>query len=147
MTRFALVFALLFSIAGTAAAQEKPKRERNAPATRYDFEDDVVVGDLAGPFGEVSFTTLNERFGSILPERQHFVTEIVRSAEDFGTSTAKREELPATFTARPAPKRLDPLAITRVQLAIQTVAPAKQLTPAQQKRAARLVAFQLGKSA
>lgn len=75
-----LMMVGLASFAMPAAAQEGGGGDDNT--TTYDFEDDLVTGDLVRPDGEL----LNVRRGgaqaSLIQIRRHFVPEMLKSVED-----------------------------------------------------------------
>jgi hypothetical protein len=73
-------------------AQAKGKGKAAAPAaggggdyqktTKYDFEDDVVTGDLVRPDGEMVDSRRGAKHSSLIKIRQHFIPEMLKSAED-----------------------------------------------------------------
>jgi hypothetical protein len=77
----AIVFTVLF--AGTALyatgahAQDGPPLE-----TTYDFEDDLVTGDLVRPDGEQLIVRRRGRRASLIQIREHFIPEMLKSVED-----------------------------------------------------------------
>ena len=77
----ALVFtALLAGLSmglSTAAAQDAPP-----PETTYDFEDDLVSGDLVRPDGEQLIVRRRGRRASLIQIREHFIPEMLKSVED-----------------------------------------------------------------
>ena len=77
----ALVFAALLtglSLAATpASAQDGPPAE-----TTYDFEDDLVTGDLVRPDGEQLIVRRRGRRASLIQIREHFIPEMLKSVED-----------------------------------------------------------------
>ena len=88
-----LVLALILAAPTAAFAQAKGKP---APAgggggdagvvykqkTVYDFDDDVVEGDLVRPDGEFIDTRRGGKISSLIKIRQHFIPEMLKSAED-----------------------------------------------------------------
>ena len=54
----------------------------DAEATTYDFEDDLVSGDLVRPFGELLNVRRRGRRSSLIRIREHFVPEMLKSVED-----------------------------------------------------------------
>ena len=78
--------ALTVASAGAAFAQAK------APAaggevtykskTTYDFDDDVVEGDLVRPDGEFVDTRKGAKHSSLIKIRENFIPEMIKSAED-----------------------------------------------------------------
>jgi len=77
----ALVFAALFLGAAiavpSALAQDAPP-----PETTYDFEDDLVSGDLVRPDGEQLIVRRRGRRASLIQIREHFIPEMLKSVED-----------------------------------------------------------------
>ena len=50
--------------------------------TVYDFDDDVVEGELQRPDGEYIDTTRKARHSSLIKIREDFIPEMLKSAED-----------------------------------------------------------------
>ena len=77
----AFVFIALFSqlalLVPSAEAQSAP-----APETTYDFEDDLVTGDLVRPDGEQLIVRRRGRRASLIQIREHFIPEMLKSVED-----------------------------------------------------------------
>jgi len=89
------------SLAGVAVAQEggaakpaAPPRATAAPAgggeesttykakTVYDFEDDMVEGDLQRPDGELIDSVRKAKHSSLIEIRKDFIPEMLKSLED-----------------------------------------------------------------
>jgi len=51
-------------------------------ATTYDFEDDLVSGDLVRPDGEMLSVRRRGRRQSLIQIRDQFITEMLKSVED-----------------------------------------------------------------
>lgn len=66
-----------FVCAGPASAQDAPP-----PETTYDFEDDLVSGDLVRPDGEQLIVRRRGRRSSLIQIREHFIPEMLKSVED-----------------------------------------------------------------
>ena len=60
-----------------AEAQSEPP-----PETTYDFEDDLVTGDLVRPDGEQLIVRRRGRRASLIQIREHFIPEMLKSVED-----------------------------------------------------------------
>jgi len=81
-----LAFALLVVSAGVAV----PVMAQDAPAaagggentTSYDFEDDLVQGDLVRPDGENLMVRRRGARESLIRIREHFVPELLKSVEN-----------------------------------------------------------------
>ena len=50
--------------------------------TTYDFDDDLVSGDLVRPDGEILNVRRRGRRSSLIRIREHFVPEMLKSVED-----------------------------------------------------------------
>ena len=76
-----LVFAALLAgasmLAPAVSAQDAPPGE-----TTYDFEDDLVSGDLVRPDGEQLIVRRRGRRASLIQIREHFIPEMLKSVED-----------------------------------------------------------------
>src|SRR4051795_10416255 len=73
------------------AAPERTAIAQKAPAggdvtykskTVYDFDDDVVEGDLVRPDGEFVDSRKSAKHSSLIKIRQNFIPEMLKSAED-----------------------------------------------------------------
>ena len=77
----ALVFAALMAgpmiWSPAVQAQDGPPSE-----TTYDFEDDLVTGDLVRPDGEQLIVRRRGRRASLIQIREHFIPEMLKSVED-----------------------------------------------------------------
>ena len=76
-----VVFMALIAVATTWAsvvqAQDAPPSQ-----TTYDFEDDLVTGDLIRPDGEQLIVRRRGRRASLIQIREHFIPEMLKSVED-----------------------------------------------------------------
>jgi hypothetical protein len=97
---FALLIAAFVTAASASAfAQAKGKAGAAATATAgdenvdvggvkykkktvYDFDDDVVEGDLMRPDGEFVALKRQAKHSSLIKIREHFIPEMLKSAED-----------------------------------------------------------------
>jgi len=50
--------------------------------TKYDFDDDMVEGDLVRPEGEMIGSAGKAKHSSLIKIRQNFIPEMLKSAED-----------------------------------------------------------------
>jgi hypothetical protein len=84
------LFAGLTLMVGVAAAQ---KAAAPPPAggegnvqykskTVYDFDDDIVEGDLVRPDGEFVDSRKSAKHSSLIKIRENFIPELLKSAED-----------------------------------------------------------------
>lgn len=71
-----VMVGVLSSFAVPAAAQEE------GDTTTYDFEDDIVSGDLVRPDGEMLNVRRRGRRSSLIRIREHFIPEMLKSVED-----------------------------------------------------------------
>jgi hypothetical protein len=76
-----LVFAALIAATAMWAG---PVQGQDAPAseTTYNFEDDLVTGDLVRPDGEQLIVRRRGRRASLIQIREHFIPEMLKSVED-----------------------------------------------------------------
>lgn len=89
---FALCAASLtaLSVSGLASssalAQDAEKPAGGAApaggATAYDFDDDLVTGDLVRPDGELLSVRRRGNRASLIQVREHFIPEMLKSVED-----------------------------------------------------------------
>ena len=89
MTKLVLALILAAPTAAFAQAKGKPADKGGGDAgvvykqkTVYDFDDDVVEGDLVRPDGEFIDTRRGGKISSLIKIRQHFIPEKLKSAED-----------------------------------------------------------------
>ncbi len=66
------------SLAPIASAQDGG----GEAATTYDFEDDLVTGDLVRPDGEMLNVRRRGRRASLIRVREHFIPEMLKSVEN-----------------------------------------------------------------
>ncbi len=71
-----LVLGVL-SVSGVALGQDQGGGE-----TTYDFEDDLVTGDLVRPDGELLSVRRRGNRASLIQIREHFIPEMLKSVED-----------------------------------------------------------------
>lgn len=80
---FALSLMGIFLAAAPASAQQKPAAGGDKPkATSYDFDDDIVEGDLVRPEGEMVGSASKVKHSSLIRIRTDFLKEMLKSAED-----------------------------------------------------------------
>ena len=75
----AAAFSLLGVSAGQASAQPK---EPKAKVKEYDFSKDTIEGDILRPDGTDVTVLSGMKHSSLIKIRQHFIPEILKSAED-----------------------------------------------------------------
>jgi hypothetical protein len=66
----------------TASAQDKAAGGEAGGATSYDFDDDLVTGDLMRPDGEQLLVRRRGNRASLIQIREHFIPEMLKSVED-----------------------------------------------------------------
>jgi len=81
-----LIASLVFSIGATAFAQDKAEKSNGKTEykkkTSYDFEDDVVEGELLKPEGDFVGSRPKPKQSSLIKIREDFVPEMVKSVND-----------------------------------------------------------------
>ena len=77
-------FVFIALIAGAALWDAHPVQAQDGPPseTTYDFEDDLVTGDLVRPDGEQLIVRRRGRRASLIQIREHFIPEMLKSVED-----------------------------------------------------------------
>ena len=77
----AAVFVLLIGVVGFVPVRADAQDE-TVTETTYDFEDDLVTGDLVRPDGEQLVVRRRGRRTSLITIREHFIPEMLKSVED-----------------------------------------------------------------
>ncbi len=81
MKKLLVAMLLATGLAVPAAAQEEvPSGGDNT--TSYDFEDDLVQGDLVRPDGENLMVRRKGARESLIKIREHFIPELLKSVEN-----------------------------------------------------------------
>jgi len=73
------------AFAGAASAQDAPAAApagKEAATTTYDFDDDLVTGDLVRPDGENLVVRRRGQRASLIQIREHFIPEMLKSVEN-----------------------------------------------------------------
>lgn len=70
------------SLAQDADAPAEKAAPSAAGATAYDFDDDLVTGDLVRPDGELLSVRRRGNRASLIQIREHFIPEMLKSVED-----------------------------------------------------------------
>jgi len=81
------ILGVMLMVSVTAMAQDQ---QAAAPAggggggqtTTYNFDDDIVQGDLVRPDGEMALARRRGRQSSLIRVREHFVPEMLKSVEN-----------------------------------------------------------------
>ncbi len=81
-----IVGLALLGSSGVVLAQAKPAaggdNVQYKSKTVYDFDDDVVEGDLVRPDGEFVDSRKAAKHSSLIKIRENFIPEMLKSAED-----------------------------------------------------------------
>ena len=81
LSALVLTVLLLGGLVASASAQEEGGGG-GGNATTYDFEDDLVQGDLVRPDGENLMVRRRGARESLIKIREHFVPELLKSVEN-----------------------------------------------------------------
>jgi len=73
---------LSFASASVTSAQGAPAAAGKEATTTYDFEDDLVTGDLVRPDGENLVVRRRGQRASLIQIREHFIPEMLKSVEN-----------------------------------------------------------------
>ena len=76
------MFALMALPAVPSAVHAQDKGGGGGDATSYDFEDDLVQGDLVRPDGENLMVRRRGARESLIRIREHFINELLKSVEN-----------------------------------------------------------------
>jgi hypothetical protein len=79
MKQLLIAFALVLPVASPVFAQDAAG---GGDATTYDFDDEMVSGDLVRPDGEILQVRRRGERASLIQIREHFVPEMLKSVED-----------------------------------------------------------------
>jgi hypothetical protein len=81
---FAMVLGASVLLAAPVLAQEGGEAGGGGggDTTTYDFEDDLVTGDLVRPDGEMLNVRRRGSRASLIRIREHFIPEMLKSVED-----------------------------------------------------------------
>lgn len=89
ITLFAVFAALTMLSTASAIAQDAPApaatpapARAGGDATTYDFDDDLVTGDLVRPDGELLNVRRRGQRNSLIRIREHFIPEMLKSVEN-----------------------------------------------------------------
>jgi len=83
MVAGALTGAIVFGFGfAPSPVQAQDPAGGGGDATTYDFEDDLVSGDLVRPDGEMLSVRRRGRRQSLIRIREHFIPEMLKSVED-----------------------------------------------------------------
>jgi len=84
-----MVLAMVCALAEGALVRPASAQDANPPAgggggsaTTYDFDDDLVQGDLVRPDGENLMVRRRGARQSLIKIREHFVPELLKSVEN-----------------------------------------------------------------
>jgi len=84
LSSFTLQALVITALIATASLSLSVARAQDIPGseTTYDFEDDLVTGDLVRPDGEQLIVRRRGRRASLIQIREHFIPEMLKSVED-----------------------------------------------------------------
>ncbi len=77
-----IVFIMLVVIGTLTLAPAVMAQDGGGETTTYDFEDDLVQGDLVRPDGELLSVRRRGRRASLIRVREHFIPEMLKSVEN-----------------------------------------------------------------
>lgn len=77
-----LVLVMVGTLAGLALPVAAQDAAGGGDATTYDFEDDLVQGDLVRPDGENLMVRRRGARESLIRVREHFINELLKSVEN-----------------------------------------------------------------
>jgi hypothetical protein len=78
---FRMALGLALAGVGVCTASRAEAQQRGETTT-YDFEDDLVTGDLVRPDGELLQVRRRGRRASLIRVREHFIPEMLKSVEN-----------------------------------------------------------------
>lgn len=82
------ILGVVLMVGATAMAQDQPAAggggggQGGGQTTTYNFDDDIVQGDLVRPDGEMALARRRGRQSSLIRVREHFVPEMLKSVEN-----------------------------------------------------------------
>ena len=76
MKQFCMMMAFGLALGGVVTV--RPAVAAAQDSTTYDFEDDLVTGDLVRPDGEMLQVRRRGRRASLIRVREHFIPEMLR---------------------------------------------------------------------
>jgi hypothetical protein len=87
MTKHSMFLAIVLSVASIGlfsltVSSARAQEAAGGNATTYDFEDDLVQGDLVRPDGENLMVRRRGARESLIKIREHFVPELLKSVEN-----------------------------------------------------------------
>lgn len=72
----------MMAVLGLGLVAPASAQDGGGDATTYDFDDDLVAGDLVRPDGELLNVRRRGRRSSLIRVREHFIPEMLKSVED-----------------------------------------------------------------
>lgn len=80
------IFAVISLAGAPSASAQDDAAAKGAPkddgTTTYNFDDDIVTGDLVRPDGEILQVRGLGKRASLIQIREHFIPEMLKSVED-----------------------------------------------------------------
>lgn len=80
--QMAVTFGFLFGAATFLSGTSRAAAQDGGETTTYDFDDDLVQGDLVRPDGEMLNVRRRGRRASLIRVREHFIPEMLKSVEN-----------------------------------------------------------------
>jgi hypothetical protein len=77
-----LLIVVGLAMSGLVLAPTASVFAQDGADTTYDFEDDLVTGDLVRPDGEMLNVRRRGRRASLIRVREHFIPEMLKSVEN-----------------------------------------------------------------
>jgi hypothetical protein len=78
----ALMWSVMTLVLGSALLSSTASAQEGDNTTTYDFDDDLVQGDLVRPDGEMLNVRRRGARASLIRIREHFVPEMLKSVEN-----------------------------------------------------------------
>jgi hypothetical protein len=84
MTYLKVLAVAIVAAGGVAVARPALAQEGGgvSAVTEYDFEDDLVTGDLVRPDGELIGARKKAKVNTLIRVRKHFIPEMLKSVEN-----------------------------------------------------------------
>jgi len=80
--KYVKAIAALAVLAGGLAFAMPSMAQDSAAMTEYNFEDDLVTGDLVRPDGELIGARKKAKVNTLIRVRKHFIPEMLKSVEN-----------------------------------------------------------------
>lgn len=77
-----VILGIIVVFVAVVVVAPEARAEDGGNTTEYNFDDDVVEGDLVRPDGEMALARRRGRQSSLIRVREHFIPEMLKSVED-----------------------------------------------------------------